>query len=162
MDSKIFGEVIKQRRLQTGDSQRELAERVGISESTLGAIERGERRLSNENFVKLCLGLGMTVGEMFQEGSQAQLGALEEIEKRMLGEKGQQAVRADATSRLSLEQLGELFESWTAQGKELWLSSLTFVSTAAESRARASRPPAPEKTADKPRRARVSRPRRKK
>lgn len=162
MDSKIFGRVILRRRRQIGDSQKEVAERAGMSESTLGAIERGERRLSDVNFVKICLALGTTVGEMFGAGSQAELGALEAIERKMLSEKGLEAAHGKTAGGPSLEQLGELFESWTSQGKELWLSSLTFLSTAAESRSQTLPLPLPEETGDKRKRARVSRAGRKK
>jgi transcriptional regulator with XRE-family HTH domain len=163
MDSKILGKVIKAYRMRADISQKVLAERAGLSESTVGAIERGERRLSDENLVKLCLGLGSTVEEIFGAGYHEHLAALHEIQSRMLGEQGQQEAAAPE-SRLDQASFEQLIESWTAQTKQILLSGLQLaLSSGADSRFRTPpRPPAAEGSPDKPPRARVGRSRRRK
>ena len=51
MDYKALGERIKKQRLKLKLTQERLAEKVGISESFLGHIERGDRKLSLETLV---------------------------------------------------------------------------------------------------------------
>ncbi|HYG60970.1 MAG TPA: helix-turn-helix transcriptional regulator [Thermoanaerobaculia bacterium] len=158
MDSKIFGGVIKTWRLRADLSQKDLAEKSGLSESTVGAIERGERRLSDENFVKICIGLGMTVDEIFDSGSHIHLDVLHQIERRLRGEKDSEAPRREAAGQPSLEQISELLDSWTDQMKELLLSIFKYV-RASGPEARFRIPPAASRDlpAGKSQRARVGR-----
>jgi transcriptional regulator with XRE-family HTH domain len=165
MDSKIFGGVIKAWRLRADFSQKELAEKSGLSESTVGAIERGERRLSDENFVKICIGLGMTVEEIFNSGYHAQLEVLHQIEGRLRGDRSLETPRrGESLAQPSIEQVRELIDSWTAQTKETLLSMLQFVRSAGpEARFRSPSPPASQTpAAGKSQRARVGRSRRRK
>ena len=161
MDSKIFGGVIKAWRFRADMSQKELAQKAGLSESTVGAIERGERRLSDENFVKICIGLGMTVDEIFDSGSHIHLDVLLQIERRLRGDKGgQEPAGGEAAAGMpSIEQIGELYDSWTAQTKEFLLSIFKYV-RASGPEARFRTPPStssPEPASGKPQRARVGR-----
>lgn len=54
VDYKDFGKRVRTVRRQQGMTQEELAEKVGISASFLGHIERGSRIASLETLVLLC------------------------------------------------------------------------------------------------------------
>lgn len=60
MDYKDFGRQVRDMRRQQGLTQEELAEKVGISHSFLGHIERGSRIASMETLVMLCNALKVT------------------------------------------------------------------------------------------------------
>ena len=51
---KGFGEFIKDARLEKGIYQEELAEKVGIKQSYLSRLERGERNIDLALALKLC------------------------------------------------------------------------------------------------------------
>ena len=56
---------IKLRRLIVGIKQQELADEVGISESTLSKIETGRRRPTDEEAKKIAKKLGCKVDRLF-------------------------------------------------------------------------------------------------
>lgn len=158
MDSKIFGEVIKAWRLWADISQKELARKAGLSESTVGAIERGERRLSDENFVKICIGLGITVEEVFNAGYHVQLQVLHRIEGRLRGGRSEEAPRGETGRQPSREQMSEIIQSWTAQTGEFFLSLVEYARSAGPETPFRTPPPAPkEPSSGRPPRARVGR-----
>ena len=51
------GALIKQARLEKGYTQEELADKIGVSTSFIGHIERGSRKLSVETLYALCKAL---------------------------------------------------------------------------------------------------------
>ena len=61
MDYKRLGERIREERLRLNLTQAQLAEAVDISDTYMGAIERGERSLTLDTLVRLVNRLGVTV-----------------------------------------------------------------------------------------------------
>lgn len=61
MDYKRLGERIREERLKRNLTQAQLAEEVDISDTYMGAIERGERSLTLDTLVRLVNRLGVTV-----------------------------------------------------------------------------------------------------
>ena len=61
IDHTIVGRKIKQKRMQLGYTQEQMAEQCNISTSYLGHIERGSRNLSMETAVKItdCLNVSL-------------------------------------------------------------------------------------------------------
>ena len=60
MDYKKLGERIREERLKRNLTQAQLAEEVDISDTYMGAIERGERSLTLDTLVRLVNRLGVT------------------------------------------------------------------------------------------------------
>jgi predicted ATPase/DNA-binding XRE family transcriptional regulator len=68
-----FGDLLKQHRLRSGESQEALAERARISASAVGALERGARLAPyRETVVLLADALGLSVGERVELESAAE------------------------------------------------------------------------------------------
>ena len=61
MDYKGLGRRIREERLRLHLTQAELAEAIDISDTYMGAIERGERSLTLDTLVRLVSRLGITV-----------------------------------------------------------------------------------------------------
>jgi len=61
MDYKRLGERIREERRKLGLTQAQLAETAEISDTYMGAIERGERSLTLDTLVRLVNRLGVTV-----------------------------------------------------------------------------------------------------
>lgn len=59
MDYQDLGRRVRLLRRQKGYTQEKLAEKVGVSTSFLGHIERGSRAASLETLVELCNALGV-------------------------------------------------------------------------------------------------------
>lgn len=57
LDYQAMGERVRQRRRACGMNQEQLADRVGVSCSFIGHIERGEKKASAETIVSLCAAL---------------------------------------------------------------------------------------------------------
>jgi transcriptional regulator with XRE-family HTH domain len=58
--------LLKEARLNAGITQVELARRLGLTQSFLSKIERGERRLDIVEIRTMCLGMGMTLREFVE------------------------------------------------------------------------------------------------
>ena len=67
MDYKRFGIRIREERKRLSLTQAELAEAIDISDTYMGAIERGERSLTLDTLVKLVNRLGVTVDYMLSD-----------------------------------------------------------------------------------------------
>jgi len=67
MDYKRLGERIRQERLRLNLTQATLAEAIEISDTYMGAIERGERSLTLDTLVRLVNRLGVTVDYMLAD-----------------------------------------------------------------------------------------------
>lgn len=67
MDYKRLGRRIREERLQLNLTQSQLAESINISDTYMGAIERGERSLTLDTLVRLVNRLGVTVDYMLSD-----------------------------------------------------------------------------------------------
>ena len=67
MDYKKLGERIREERLRLKLTQSTLAEAIDISDTYMGAIERGERSLTLDTLVRLVNRLGVTVDYMLAD-----------------------------------------------------------------------------------------------
>lgn len=67
MDYKRLGERIREERLRLHLTQAQLAEAVDISDTYMGAIERGERSLTLDTLVRLVNRLGVTVDYLLSD-----------------------------------------------------------------------------------------------
>ena len=67
MDYKRLGNRIREERLRLHLTQAQLAEDVDISDTYMGAIERGERSLTLDTLVRLVNRLGVTVDYLLAE-----------------------------------------------------------------------------------------------
>ncbi len=67
MDYKKLGERIREERLRLNLTQAQLAENTGISDTYMGAIERGERSLTLDTLVRLVNRLGVTVDYLLKD-----------------------------------------------------------------------------------------------
>ena len=67
MDYKALGKRIREERKHLNLTQAELAEAIDISDTYMGAIERGERSLTLDTLVRLVNRLGVTVDYMLSE-----------------------------------------------------------------------------------------------
>ena len=67
MDYKKLGERIREERRRLNLTQAQLAEAVDISDTYMGAIERGERSLTLDTLVRLVNRLGVTVDYLLSE-----------------------------------------------------------------------------------------------
>lgn len=62
--TRVFGERVRERRLELGLSQEAAAVRCGIHWTQLGKVERGQRSLRLETIVKIAAGLDVDPGEL--------------------------------------------------------------------------------------------------
>lgn len=67
MDYKRLGERIREERLRLNLTQAQLSEAIDISDTYMGAIERGERSLTLDTLVRLVNRLGVTVDYMLSD-----------------------------------------------------------------------------------------------
>ena len=67
MDYKRLGKRIREERRRLNLTQAELAEAIDISDTYMGAIERGERSLTLDTLVRLVNRLGVTVDYMLAD-----------------------------------------------------------------------------------------------
>ena len=67
MDYKKLGERIRQERRRLNLTQAQLAEDIDISDTYMGAIERGERSLTLDTLVRLVNRLGVTVDYLLSD-----------------------------------------------------------------------------------------------
>jgi transcriptional regulator with XRE-family HTH domain len=62
---KEFGHKVKSVRKQNGLSQEELAERSKLHRNYISDVERGQRNLSLDAILKLAMGLGIHIRDLF-------------------------------------------------------------------------------------------------
>ena len=67
MDYKRLGKRIREERQRLNLTQAQLAEDIDISDTYMGAIERGERSLTLDTLVKLVNRLGVSVDYMLSD-----------------------------------------------------------------------------------------------
>lgn len=76
----LFSEGMKAARKKKGYSQVDLAEKSGVPQSTISAVESGARKPTEETMKMIAHGLGCTVGELLGENKKpsAESGELRE------------------------------------------------------------------------------------
>lgn len=67
MDYKRLGKRIREERLRLNLTQAQLAEAIDISNTYMGAIERGERSLTLDTLVRLVNRLGVTIDYLLSD-----------------------------------------------------------------------------------------------
>ena len=67
MDYKRLGERIREERRRLNLTQAQLAENIDISDTYMGAIERGERSLTLDTLVRLVNRLGVTIDYLLSD-----------------------------------------------------------------------------------------------
>lgn len=67
MDYKRLGERIREERRRLNLTQAQLAEDIDISDTYMGAIERGERSLTLDTLVRLVNRLGVTIDYLLSD-----------------------------------------------------------------------------------------------
>lgn len=60
---------IKMRRMETGITQAELAQKVGVTRQTIGLIEKGEYNPSLKLCIEIARSLNRTLDDLFWEGN---------------------------------------------------------------------------------------------
>ena len=82
MDYKRLGDRIREERLRLNLTQAALAEAIDISDTYMGAIERGERSLTLYTLVRLVTRLGVTIDYMLADSvSDSDLNILEQFKQ---------------------------------------------------------------------------------
>jgi transcriptional regulator with XRE-family HTH domain len=82
MDYKRLGRRIREERLRLKLTQAALAEAIEISDTYMGAIERGERSLTLDTLVKLVRRLGVTIDYLLADSvSDSDLNILEQFKQ---------------------------------------------------------------------------------
>lgn len=67
MDYQALGKRIREERLKLHLTQEKLAEDIGVSNTYIGLIERGERSLTLDTLVRLANRLGITIDYLLQD-----------------------------------------------------------------------------------------------
>lgn len=62
---RLFGERLRELRVERGFSQERLAELAGLDRNYIGQIERAERNVALVNIVRIAKALEVEVGELF-------------------------------------------------------------------------------------------------
>ena len=62
----VFGQRVRERRLELGMSQETLAETSGLHRTYVGSLERGERNVALLNIVRLARALDLDPGELLR------------------------------------------------------------------------------------------------
>ena len=66
-DVRLIGQRIAVRRIDAGYSQEKFAEKVGISKTALGKIERGDSAPKTETLISVCRGLRASPNELLPD-----------------------------------------------------------------------------------------------
>ncbi len=91
--NNIFGSRLKELRNKKGYTQKELAELIGVSPSTVGMYEQGRREPENSVLSKLCSILGTTtdylIGFTPQQTEQQEVGeVIDDFTKLLMAQQG--------------------------------------------------------------------------
>ena len=87
MDYKQLGKRIREERLRLNLTQAQLAESIDISDTYMGAIERGERSLTLDTLVRLVNRLGVTVDYLLSDSvSDSDINIIEQFKQIIDGQ----------------------------------------------------------------------------
>lgn len=108
MDYKALGEKIKKERQRLRLTQEKLAEKINISESFMGHIERGERKLSIETLVSLAQELNISIDYLLLDSIKPEPTALlNEISTMLANKKPEQQKSFIALVRVLVNNMDE-------------------------------------------------------
>jgi transcriptional regulator with XRE-family HTH domain len=124
---RFFREAIKKHRREANLTQEDLGERSGMKRDQVGAIERGERSLSEEEFVKLCIGLEMDLSTVFADACRSLWMFLRSQEEGLRLDMGKEPPKA-STSSVVPEEIVKVVEEYFDHGKEMALSAFKLLS----------------------------------
>lgn len=65
--AKRFGELVRRLRVERGYSQEEFSFRVGLHQTYVSSVERGERNVTIGTADRIAKALGITLSELFGE-----------------------------------------------------------------------------------------------
>jgi transcriptional regulator with XRE-family HTH domain len=65
--AKRFGELARRLRIERGYSQEDFSFRVGLHQTYVSSVERGERNVTIETASRIAKALGTTLTDMFSE-----------------------------------------------------------------------------------------------
>ena len=65
--AKRFGELVRRLRIEKGYSQEEFSFRVGLHQTYVSSVERGERNVTIQTADRIARALGTTLSSMFSE-----------------------------------------------------------------------------------------------
>ena len=65
--AKRFGELVRRLRVEKGYSQEELSFRVGLHQTYVSSVERGERNVTIGTADRIARALGTTLANLFRE-----------------------------------------------------------------------------------------------
>jgi transcriptional regulator with XRE-family HTH domain len=85
MNMNSLGSILRDWRIERDLSQSQLGASAGLSRKIVGTIERGERKLDNQEIVRLCTALGRGVEELILIWSRSSLEDLRRIERELHG-----------------------------------------------------------------------------
>jgi transcriptional regulator with XRE-family HTH domain len=63
----VFARRVREERKRLGISQEELADRVQVHRTFMGAVERAETNISIDNIARISAALGVSAGELLTE-----------------------------------------------------------------------------------------------
>lgn len=86
MDTKTFGPVIRELRIKSRRSQKELADEAGMSRKAVMTFEDGTRRFSEEELVRMCRVLEMPTEQVIQIWLRSFLEVIRKVERKLDGE----------------------------------------------------------------------------
>lgn len=72
IDARDMGRRLQEARKARGRTQQEVADYLGVARTTITAIEKGERRIQHDEFVRLAAYYGRSVGELLRSGEAAE------------------------------------------------------------------------------------------
>jgi transcriptional regulator with XRE-family HTH domain len=135
---RFFRDAIRRQRRKAGLTQEELGERSGMKRDQVGAIERGERSLSEEEFVKLCIGMEADLSAVFADACRSLWMFLRGQEEGLRFDMGKEPPKASASSVVP-EEIAKVVEDYFDHGKQMALAGfkllclrLPFLDTAAD------------------------------
>jgi transcriptional regulator with XRE-family HTH domain len=70
--ARRFGELVRRLRTERGYSQEEFSFRVGLHQTYVSSVERGERNVTIGTADRIAKALGMTLAGLFEELEQGQ------------------------------------------------------------------------------------------
>lgn len=86
MDTKSLGPVIRELRIKSKRSQKGVAEKAGLSRKAVMTFEKGSRKFSEEELVRICRALEMPPAQVIHIWLRGLFEAIEKVERELDGE----------------------------------------------------------------------------